>query len=70
MPRGQTPDTAVWDEGAAAQLAARSTAPFDWQPCRLARPGPGVAYVDDEPRPWPPLSERVRAAFDPGGVLA
>jgi glycolate oxidase FAD binding subunit len=69
-PGAQTPDTSVWDEAAAAQLAARSCVPFAWQACRLARPGPGIAYVDDPPRPWPPLAERVRAAFDPAGVLA
>jgi glycolate dehydrogenase FAD-binding subunit len=69
-PGDRTSDAAVWEEAATAQLAARSRAAFDWQPCRLARPGPGIAYVDDALRPWPPLAERVRAAFDPGGVLS
>jgi FAD/FMN-containing dehydrogenase len=67
---GQQREVSVWDEAAALQSRARSTAPFDWQACLLARPGPGVAYVDS-PRPaWSPLAERVRLAFDPDGLLA
>ena len=34
----------------ARQLAATGRAPFDWQDCRLARPGPGIAFVDGPPR--------------------
>jgi FAD/FMN-containing dehydrogenase len=63
-------DRSVWDEVAGRQLRARSRAAFDWQPCLLARPGPGTAYVEDAPRAWSPLAERVRAVFDPEGVLA
>jgi hypothetical protein len=50
-------------------LRATSRAPLDWQPCLLARPGPGVAYVEAPHASWSPLAERVRAAFDPEGVL-
>jgi FAD/FMN-containing dehydrogenase len=67
---GQTLDMAVWDECAARQ-SNRRPVPFDWQPCLLARPGVGLAWVDEpeaEP-PWPPLAERIRAAFDPEGVF-
>jgi FAD/FMN-containing dehydrogenase len=67
--RGQAANMSVWGEAAALQSRARSTAPFDWQECLLARPGPGVAYVDAPPPPWSPLAERVRAAFDPAGLL-
>jgi glycolate oxidase FAD binding subunit len=66
-------DTAgsVWDEVAARQLEARGRVPFDWQDCALARPGPGIAYVEQPvDRTWSPVAERVRAAFDPEGVLA
>jgi glycolate oxidase FAD binding subunit len=62
-------DTAVWGESAARQ-GNRRPVQFAWQPCLLARPGIGLAWVEDEAeRPWPPLAERVRAAFDPKGVL-
>ena len=49
---------------------AAAREPFDWQECVLARPGPGIAYVAEprEPR-WSPLAERVRASFDPEGIL-
>jgi glycolate oxidase FAD binding subunit len=68
---GDTADDAVWAESAAAQLAAGSRAPFDWQECRLARPGPRIAYVDGpSEHVWSPLAERVRASFDPEGMLA
>jgi glycolate oxidase FAD binding subunit len=65
------PDTSVWDESAARQLDG-SAVPFAWQPCLLARPGVGLAWLEEsQPEPaWPPLAERVRAAFDPEGVLA
>ena len=37
----------------------------------LARPGPGIAFVaEPEERAWSPLAERVRASFDPDGILA
>ena len=67
---GQTPARAVWDESAALQSRAVSVVAHDWQGCLLARPGPGIAYVEAPRRPWSPLAERVRAAFDPEGVLA
>jgi glycolate oxidase FAD binding subunit len=67
---GARVDPAVWDESALRQAAAAGRAAFDWQECELARPGPGIAYVSGEStRGWSPLAERVRAAFDPGGVL-
>jgi glycolate oxidase FAD binding subunit len=63
-------DRSVWDEVAARQQSARSRAPFDWQECALARPGPGIAFVEAAgDRSWSPLAERVRAAFDPEGLL-
>ena len=64
-------DTSGWDEVAALQQRAGGREAFDWQECLLARPGPGIAYVAaQEGREWSPLAERVRAAFDPEGVLA
>ena len=67
---GEHADAAVWVESAARQERAASRVLFDWQDCVLARPGPGLAWVATaEPRPWSPLAERVRAAFDPDGVL-
>lgn len=67
---GARRDVAIWDAVAGLQLQARAREPFRWQDCLLARPGPGLAYVArDGDRSWPPLAERVRAAFDPEGVL-
>jgi len=68
--RGQTLDVAVWGDSAARQAAGRVTR-FAWQTCLLARPGIGLAWAEGEaPEPaWPALAERVRAAFDPEGVL-
>ena len=64
-------DRAVWDDSGELQLRAAGREPFDWQDCLVARPGPGVAYVAAESdRAWSPLADRVRAAFDPEGVLA
>jgi glycolate oxidase FAD binding subunit len=64
------PDRSVWDESAAKQRKRRPVQ-FAWQTCLIARPGVGLAWVEGEApeRPWPPLAERVRAAFDPEGVL-
>ena len=64
-------DTAVWGESAARQ-GNRRPVQFAWQGCLLGRPGVGLAWVDgDAPEPaWPAVAERVRAAFDPAGVLA
>jgi glycolate oxidase FAD binding subunit len=69
--RPHTNDTdAVWEESAANQLRG-SRVPFDWQTCLLARPGSDLAWVEAPvERVWSPLAERVRAAFDPEGVLA
>jgi glycolate oxidase FAD binding subunit len=67
---GERADPSVWEESAAAQLSAVGRAPFHWQDCLVARPGPGIAFVAADPeRPWPPLAERVRASFDPNGIL-
>jgi glycolate oxidase FAD binding subunit len=61
----------VWNESASLQDRASARAAFDWQDCLLARPGPGIAYVEGSPGEcWSPLAERVRAAFDPDGVLS
>jgi glycolate oxidase FAD binding subunit len=70
-PGARHSDLSVWGESAARQ-GNRRPVQFAWQPCLLGRPGPGLAWVDDdapEP-PWPAIAERVRAAFDPEGVLA
>ena len=66
----QPQNMAVWGESAAKQRSGR-VENFAWQTCLLARPGVGLAWVEGEaPDPaWPPLAERVRAAFDPEGVL-
>lgn len=69
-PGARHPDRSVWGESAARQ-GNRRPVQFAWQPCLLGRPGPGLAWVEDESvRPWSPLAERVRAAFDPEGKLA
>ena len=67
---GEPAGNAVWRDSASAQGAAAAREPFDWQECLLARPGPGIAYVAEplEAR-WSPLAERVRASFDPDGML-
>jgi glycolate oxidase FAD binding subunit len=63
-------DTSIWDEAGSRQGMSGSRAPFAWQDCLLARPGPGIAYVESPAdRVWSPLAERVRAEFDPEGVL-
>jgi glycolate oxidase FAD binding subunit len=68
---GARADAAVWDEAHALQQRAAGQVPFAWQGCLLARPGAGLAFVADPvERAWSPLAERVRAAFDPDGVLA
>jgi glycolate oxidase FAD binding subunit len=67
---GARADGSVWAESAARQARTGRPVAFEWQDCLLARPGPGLAWVETaEPRPWSPLAERVRTAFDPGGVL-
>jgi glycolate oxidase FAD binding subunit len=68
---GAADDGSVWDEARAVQARAAGREPFAWQDCLLARPGVGVAYVaGSTDRTWSPLAERVRASFDPDGVLA
>jgi glycolate oxidase FAD binding subunit len=64
-------DGSVWGESAARQ-GNRRPVQFAWQTCLLARPGVGLAWVDgDQQEPvWSPLADRVRAVFDPEGVLA
>jgi hypothetical protein len=63
-------DPSCWQDAASLQAQAGSRAPFDWQDCLLARPGPGLAFLAVPARQaWSPLAERVRAAFDPQGVL-
>jgi glycolate oxidase FAD binding subunit len=67
---GQAAEAAVWAESKKRQAAAAGRAAFGWQDCELARPGPGIAYLSgpvDET--WSPVAERVRAAFDPDGIL-
>jgi len=61
----------LWGESAARQ-GNRRPVQFAWQPCLVGRPGVGLAWVGgEEPdRVWPELADRVRAAFDPEGVLA
>jgi len=67
---GELADETVWLESASVQAAAGGRERFAWQDCVLARPGPGIAFVAGRSRPaWPPLAERVRASFDPGGIL-
>jgi glycolate oxidase FAD binding subunit len=67
---GAASETSVWDESAARQSASAACRPFDWKGCLVGRPGVGIAYVEAaEERSWSPLAERVRAAFDPTGIL-
>jgi len=58
----------VWDESAVRQVRGTKVR-WDGGACLLARPAPGIAYVEGARGAWPPLAERVRAAFDPEGVL-
>ena len=70
-PGARHADTSLWGESAARQ-GNRRPVQFAWQPCLVGRPGVGLAWVGgEEPdRAWPELADRVRAAFDPEGVLA
>jgi FAD/FMN-containing dehydrogenase len=61
-------DDSVWHESAALQLRGTKVR-WDGGPCLLARPGPGIAYVEGRRGEWSPLAERVRATFDPEGVF-
>ena len=78
---GGEAEGAVWDEVAARQLSSRARGAFaagelasalEELPQALVRIGPTCfAYL---PQPyeqsWPALAERVRAQFDPDGILA
>jgi glycolate oxidase FAD binding subunit len=67
---GERTDGSIWAESAKRQAAAAGRAAFSWQECLLARPGPGIAYVEAASGgEWPALAERVRASFDPEGIL-
>ena len=67
---GDEADASVWEESRALQARAGTREPFAWQDCLVARPGVGVAYVETARDPvWSPIAERVRASFDPEGVL-
>jgi glycolate oxidase FAD binding subunit len=69
---GQIPGVSPWDESSRLQ-ADRRPVRFEWQECLLARPGPGLAWVEAPPAPepeWSPLAERVRAVFDAEGRLS
>jgi glycolate oxidase FAD binding subunit len=60
----------IWEESSRRQQAAAARVPFAWEDSALARPGIGIAFVDEPAeRVWSPLAERVRAEFDPEGVL-
>jgi FAD/FMN-containing dehydrogenase len=68
---GERADASVWTDAAALQERSSGRVPFAWQECLLARPGARIAFVAEPvERTWSPLAERVRAAFDPEGVLA
>jgi glycolate oxidase FAD binding subunit len=68
---GTRSDGSIWEESARRQADAGTRARFDWQECLLARPGPGIAYVAGTAElAWSPLAERIRASFDPEGILA
>ncbi len=81
---GAEADDGVWAESRARQAASRgreSFAPGDLRaflervPEAVVRPSAGVAYLpdavpDETPEPVRVLQERVRARFDPQGVLA
>jgi glycolate oxidase FAD binding subunit len=69
-PGARHADMSVWGESAAKQQSGVQSR-FDWGPCLVGRPGIGLAWVEGEQAEpaWPMLAERVRAAFDPEGVL-
>jgi glycolate oxidase FAD binding subunit len=81
---GVPADSSVWEESRARQGAALGRARFDpgalgsflaGAPEAVLRPAAGVAYLpdpvpDETPETVRVLQERVRAQFDPGGVLA
>jgi glycolate oxidase FAD binding subunit len=81
---GEEVDSAVWDESRSLQggsLGRTSFAPgglrtfLDRTPSAVVRPAAGIAYLPYAVAPVTPepvrrLQERVRARFDPAGVLA
>jgi glycolate oxidase FAD binding subunit len=67
---GAVSEPTVWAESAERQRRAGGREAFAWQDCLLARPGVGIAYrAAPAERAWSPLAERVRASFDPEGIL-
>jgi len=67
---GAVAESSVWAECAELQTGAARREAFVWQDCLLARPGVGIAYLaEPDERRWSPLAERVRASFDPRGIL-
>ncbi|HEY4348333.1 MAG TPA: FAD-binding oxidoreductase [Gaiellaceae bacterium] len=71
---GRPAGAEIWEESATLQSGSAARAPFVWQECLVGRPGPGIAYLAGaatvaSPRAWSPLAERVRASFDPKGIL-
>jgi FAD/FMN-containing dehydrogenase len=62
-------DASVWQESATRQMRGTKVR-WDGGDCLLARPGPGIAYVEGVTEEWSPLAEHVRAMFDPQGVFA
>ncbi len=68
---GRLAPAEIWEESRARQQGAAARVPFEWGDCLLARPGVGIAFVGEPSTcSWSPLAERVRAEFDPAGVLA
>jgi len=68
---GTAADPSIWAESASRQSGARGRQIFSWQDCVLGRPGVGIAYTAARAESaWSPLAERVRASFDPEGILS
>ena len=82
---GAESDDAIWDEARERQAAAQGVVRFrpgelaarlaDLEPGTVVRAGSGVAYtpsnslLQSPPPPLAALHERIRAAFDPAGIL-
>lgn len=67
---GQRSGSEIWAESSDRQQAAAARIPFVWEDCALARPGVGIAFVDQAAETtWSPLAEQVRSVFDPEQVL-
>ena len=71
VPGRARPTTRSGRRARAARRRAAARVPFDWQDCLLARPGRRASPTSPSrpSAPWSPLAERVRAAFDPEGIL-